>query len=81
MKLSVRFNYGHLLQGDIVFSTWDLLNSILNESYWGYSIWDKQTSSSNLILLDIKLFGKLWKDDNGFLGSSIHALSEASETI
>lgn len=80
MKLSLRFNYHHLLQGDIVFSTWDLLNSILNESYRGYSIWDKQTSS-NLILLDIKLFGKLWKDGNGFLVSGIHALSEASETV
>lgn len=34
-KLSLSFHYGHLLQGDIVFSTWDLLNSLLNESYWG----------------------------------------------
>lgn len=35
MKLSLSLNYGHLLQGDIVFSMWDLLSSLPNESYWG----------------------------------------------
>lgn len=37
VKLSWSFNFGHLLQGDIVFSMWDLLNSLLNASYWGIS--------------------------------------------
>ena len=39
------------------------------------------TYFSDLSFLDIKLFGKFWKVDNGVLVSGIHALSEALEII
>lgn len=79
VKLSRCFNYGHWLQGDIVFSMWDIKFSpewVIPVSEISRLLQTELFFQSNSFYT---LFGKLWETEN--VVSGFHALSETFERV